>query len=132
MAVWQFDLNAVCRSRGELLPAELADQAHSFLEDMGLPVSQESEAWTMYEPSDGNRIDVLVDEEGCEISVRIDARSDADRFVTLICTLMLALDCKLYSPELVVVIPAKSAEVKGVLQRSAAWRFALGGTACLG
>lgn len=130
MAAWQFELNAVYGHAGTSLPALHQDRIDSFLEGL-MDRSVEAGGWVMYGPADGNRIDVAFDGEGCELDVRIDARSEADGFISLVCVLMTTLGCTLFSSELNETIPADVQSVKGALQRSGAWMFALDARAFL-
>lgn len=124
MAIWQFDLNAVCRQSGESLPLLLKARAESFLEGL-ISRQAQSDGWIVYGTNDGNCIELLSDHEGCELEVRIDARSDADTFVALVCLLMADLDCTLYSEELQEFIATDVSSIRDALQWSQAWRYAL-------
>lgn len=87
--------------------------------------SMESDGWTMFGPSDGDRIDLFFDTASCEVSVRIDARNDDRTFIATVCALMTLLRCSLHSAELGETIPPNADAIYAALQRSAAWRFAL-------
>jgi len=126
----QFDLNAVYGHAGTSLPTAHRARIESFLEGL-LDCSVEAGGWLMYGPADGNRIDVAFDEEGCEVEVRIDARTEADSFISLVCVLMTQLGCTLYSHELGEAVPADVQSVKTALQRSGAWMYALDSQAFL-
>lgn len=124
MAAWQFDLNAVSAASGTSLPAQLRADVETFLSGI-MDRSNQAEGWAMYGAVDGNRIDVAFDEEGCEVDIRIDARTEADSFVGLVCLLMSTMGCTLYCAELDEFVSANAHAVKAALQRSEAWRFAL-------
>ena len=79
----------------------------------------------MFGPSDGNRVDLFFDSDGCEVSIRIDARSDDQAFITTVCALAKRLGCSLRAQELDETIPAEVTAIHDALRRSAAWRFAL-------
>ncbi|MFG6433056.1 hypothetical protein [Roseateles sp. LYH14W] len=130
MAAWQFDMKAACGDGGTSLPTFDLARIDSFLDGL-MDRSAEPGGWLMYGPAEGNRIDVAFDDEGCELDVRIDARSDADSFISLVCVLMSHLGCTLFSPELNENFPADVHSVKGALQRSGAWMFALDAQAFL-
>lgn len=130
MAVWQFDLNAIYGDFGTTLPALHESRVESFLDGL-LDRSVEADGLVMYGPADGNRIDVAFDEDGCEVHVRVDARTDAEGFISLVCVLMSTLGCSLYAPEFDEGVPANVASVKAALQRSGAWMFALDARAFL-
>jgi hypothetical protein len=130
MATWQFDLKAVDGNAGTLLPTPYQARVESFLEGL-MDRSVEAGGWVMYGPADGNRIDLAFDEDGCELDVRIDARTEADSFISLVCVLMSQQGCTLYSPEQDAAIPADVHSVKAALQRSGAWMYALDAQAFL-
>ncbi|TXG99905.1 MAG: hypothetical protein E6R08_00290 [Nevskiaceae bacterium] len=124
MATWQFDLSAVQADGSSSLPAAWRFRVEGFL--VGLyPASIESDGWTMFGPSDGDRLDLFFDSTGCEVSVRIDARNDDRTFVATVCALMALLGCSLHSSELQETLPAEANSIYDALQRSAAWQFAL-------
>lgn len=124
MATWQFDLSAVLPNGSSTLPAEWRFRVEGLLVGLYSP-SIETSGWTMFGPRDGDRIDLFFDSDGCEVSVRIDARSDDQAFITTVCSLALRLGCALRSEELDETIPADVVALRGALHRSAAWRFAL-------
>lgn len=123
MAQWQFDLVVTDAAGQRSLPPELRVRAESFLHGL-LPASIESPNWTMYGSDGGNRIDINFDSSGCEIGVRIDARSDADDFIRIICVMTAALDCALYSDDLEERIASDVQSLTAGLCRSSAWRYA--------
>lgn len=79
----------------------------------------------MFGPADGNRIDLAFDEDACELDVRVDARTDAEGFISTACVLMTQLGCTFYCAELDEFVPADVGAVKDAIQRSDAWRYAL-------
>lgn len=131
MATWQFDLSAVQADGNSSLPAAWRFRVEGFL--VGLyPASIESVGWTMFGPSDGDRIDLFFDSTGCEVSIRIDARNDDRTFVATVCALMALLGCSLHSSELEQTIAAEADAIYEAMRRSAAWQFALVPRAFLG
>lgn len=80
----------------------------------------------MYGTDNGNRIDLNFDQDGCEVGIRIDARSDADSFLALVSLLMADLDCGLFCDELSEVVNPDVSSLMDALQRSSAWTYALG------
>lgn len=125
MAAWQFDVTAVGPDGYAPLPTELRFSAEAFLAGVMRP-NIESSTWTQYGSDGWNRIDLLFDARSCEIEMRIDARSDDEAFVNLVCLLMMSLGCTLFVPELDERIQPDVASLKAALMRSAAWRFAVG------
>lgn len=126
MAIWQFDLRAVCRESGEVLPRALVEKAALTLVESFDPPWQMTEGWTVYGPDQGNRIDLLRDEDGSgELHVRIDARTDAESFIVRVCILMRLLGCTMYSADLEQYVNGSVDQIKAALQVSDAWRFAL-------
>lgn len=124
MATWQFDISAVSRERGQSLPPAYRERIQSFLDGI-LDAEPVMDGWVRYGEQDGNRFDLNWDDDGCELSLRIDARTEADSFLALICVLMADLDCTLYSPELSEWVSSDIGSLRAALQRSAAWRYAL-------
>lgn len=85
-----------------------------------------TKGWWVYGPEAGNRIDLVVNDDGtCELSARIDARSDADSFLNCWLILMIELNCSLYAPELDRSFRADIVSLKDALQASSAWQFVL-------
>lgn len=72
-----------------------------------------------------NRIDTFFESDGCEVSIRIDARTDDRAFIATVCTLAKRLGCSLHAQELDETIPAETDAIVEALTRSASWRFAL-------
>ncbi len=82
--------------------------------------------WSVYGPENGNRVDLVMYGDGsCELSVRIDARADADAFLRRWIILMMELNCTQYAPELDRSFPAEMVSLKDALQSWTAWQFAL-------
>lgn len=132
MAIWQFDLDMVAGLQRGHLPPLLTTQAVCALSD-GFGASwQMLPDWLVYGEENGNRIDlVLCDEGGAEITARVDARSDADRFLRRLCGFAADLDCKLYSPELDKFVDGTMCALNEALQASQAWQFALDPRRCM-
>lgn len=129
MAAWHFDLKAVHVVAGTLPVAHQA-LVESFLDGL-MDRSVEPGGLLLYGAAERNCIDLAFDDDGCELDVRIDARSEADSFIALVCVLMAHLDCTVFSPELGEMVPTDVHSVKGALQRSEAWRYALDAQAFL-
>ncbi|KQW43313.1 MULTISPECIES: hypothetical protein [unclassified Roseateles] len=125
MAIWQFDVVVTDQEGQRSLPEAVRMRAESFLVGL-MPASIEGTGWTMFGSDEGNRIDINFDGRGCEIGVRIDARSEAHDFISLVCLMVATLDCALFSDEFGEPIPSDVSSLKEALQRSAAWQFALG------
>lgn len=126
MASWQFDVAAVFNAGERTLPPLVCRRAQTVLAESFDPPWEMLPGWSVYGPENGNRIDLFVDEDGiCELSARIDARTDAESFLTCWLILMIELNCSLYSPELDRAFPAEAEALKDALQASSAWRFAL-------
>lgn len=126
MSAWQFEVVAVFEYGDQTLPPLLCRRAQIVLAETFEPPWQMLKGWSVYGPENGNRIDLVIDEDGTgELSARIDARSDADSFLTCWLILMLELNCSLYSSELDRSFPADMVSLKDALRSSSAWRFAL-------
>lgn len=126
MAAWQFDVTAVFAHGDRTLPPLLCRRAKNLLAESFPPPWQMMPGWAVYGEENGNRIDLLTDKDGtCELSARVDARSDAESFLTCWLVLMLDMNCSLYAPELDRSFPADMVSLKDALQSSSAWRFAL-------
>lgn len=54
-------------------------------------------------------------------------RTDAEDFLTRLVLFLIEMECDLHSPELDRTFPGQIDLIKGALQASAAWRFALDG-----
>lgn len=126
MAAWQFDVTAVFEHGGRTLPPLMRRRAQNLLAESFEPPWQMLPGWSVYGPENGNRIDLLTNDDGtCELLARIDARSDSESFLLCWLVLMLEMNCSLYSPELDRSFPADMVSLKDALQASSAWRFAL-------
>ncbi|WP_457324846.1 hypothetical protein [Roseateles sp. P5_E11] len=126
MAAWQFDVAAVFEYGDQTLPPLLRRRAQTILAESFEPPRQMTKSWWIYGPEAGNRIDLVVGDDGtCELSARIDARSDADSFLNCWLILMIELNCSLHAPELRRSFPADILSLKEALQSSSAWRYAL-------
>lgn len=125
MAAWQFDLVATTLEGNRTLPEHFRVRTEAFLHGL-MPASVEGKGWTMYGLDSGNRIDLNFDQDGCEVSIRIDARSDAASFLGLIAVLMAHLGCTLYCDELEEAVSTDVPSLKEALQRSSAWQHAIG------
>ncbi|WP_439467134.1 hypothetical protein [Roseateles sp. NT4] len=126
MAAWQFEVTAVFGHGGQALPPPVCRRAQTVLAESFEPPWQMLKGWSVYGSKNGNRIDLIIDEDGTgELSARIDARSDADSFLTRWLILMMELNCSQYAPELNRAFPADMVSLKDALQSSSAWRYAL-------
>lgn len=128
MAAWQFDMMASFEDGGTELPPALRTRAQKLLvEAFGQP-RNETPHWHVFEDGSGNLIELLSSPDGsCELWARIDARTDAEDFVTRLVLFVIEMECDLYSPELDRTFPGQIDLIKEALQASAAWRFALDG-----
>lgn len=124
MAAWQFDLITTTPDGSRVLPEDFRVRVESFLHGL-LPANIEGSGWTMYGTDTGNRIDLNFDKDGCEVSIRVDARSDAESFLGLVALLADSLGCELLCDELQERVATDVACLKEALQRSSAWRYAI-------
>lgn len=128
MAAWQFDLMASFEDGGTDLPAALRTRAQKLLVESFGPPRNETPHWQVFEDGSGNLIDLLWSPDGsCELWARIDARTDAEDFLTRLVLFLIEMECDVYSPELDRTFPGRIDLIKEALQASAAWRFALDG-----
>lgn len=125
MAAWQFDVTAVFEHGGQTLPPLLCRRAKNLLAESFPTPWQMMPGWAVYGEESGNRVDLLTEADGtCELSARIDTRSDTEPFLTCWLVLMLEMNCSLYSPELDRSFPADMLSLKDALRSSSAWSFA--------
>ena len=111
MALWQFDILFVpigaglpvvtdegCRT--EAISPERCELAIRILSAKLGPAAEMMDGWFVFGPEDGSRFDVLLEEETSgEVSARVDAREQPERFLELVCDLAARLDCSIYALE---------------------------------
>jgi hypothetical protein len=135
MAVWQFDLFFVPRGGamprlngdGYELPAISASRysaAYGWLsERIGSPWTM-LEGWQVFGLENGSRFDISLNEDGFELSARIDARTDSASICAAICEVAGLLECFLFSPEGGRSIEPSAAVLAFALKQSRASAFA--------
>lgn len=127
MAVWQFDLDFIndddsrrlSASKTQLITAELTRRVGRSHRMLG--------GWDYFGTKDGNRLDVVIDDDGTsEVQARLDARSaGTDEFLAHVCEVAAASQCLFFSNEFGVSLDPDAREIKALLQQSQAWDFAL-------
>ena len=135
MAIWQFQLYVVPSDAptplitddgaewAALPPAKLAAATDFLREKLGKP-KVALEGCEQYGDENGCRVDVVLESTAhAELSARIDARDDARAFIAVLCDLAAAIDCNLYSPELVAKVEAEPSAVTAAVSRSRAAAF---------
>jgi hypothetical protein len=135
MAIWQFDLSLVPRAGPmpwrvdeghEVPPLQEAPavQAHAWLcEHLGEPRVM-LEDWLVFGEEQGNRVDFLFNEDGsANLTARIDARSQYEKFICGLCELTRISNCLLFSAEQWAAVEPSVAEVSAALERSRAVAF---------
>lgn len=126
MAVWQFDLVVACNANERDLPTGLARLAKAHLDRVFGPPTRMLEGWDVYGPEQGSRVDfVTTDSDGCELSFRIDARSDADSFINSMVEFVQALDGTILDAESGLPIETSVHAIREALMASPAWTYAL-------
>ncbi|MBX3628074.1 MAG: hypothetical protein KF892_23900 [Rhizobacter sp.] len=137
MAIWQFDLSFF--PLGGAMPWKTAD-GHEFpaiqpqkvahardwlAAHFGEP-SVVLEDWFLYGLEEGNRIDVLVNEDGsAELSARIDARRNPQQFIGKLSELATLIECGLFSAEYWKPVEASPEAIRLSLEKSRAATFVL-------
>lgn len=128
MAAWHFDVLASFEDGGTELPPALRTRAQKLLIEGFGPPRKEAPSWQVFEDGSGSLIELLWSPDGsCELWARIDARTEAESFLTRLVVFLIEMECDLYSPELDRNFAGRKVFIKGALQASAAWRFALDG-----
>ncbi|HEY4080545.1 MAG TPA: hypothetical protein VGM81_07600 [Burkholderiaceae bacterium] len=125
MAVWQFDVTiASSFTEKALSPARTRFAEIALTALFGAP-HEMLEGWLFYGDKYGSRVDFIrTDGDGCELSARIDAREEADTFISSIVTIVDSMDCKFFD-ETGRPIAATEEELRNAIMASDAWRFAL-------
>lgn len=144
MAIWQFDLKFVPRCEpmprqgpdgyeGSAFLAQEASAARVWLSERFGPPQEMLENWFVYGPYDGNRVDLVVNEDcSAEVSARIDARTEAVDFAMALCELSGLLNGRLYSFELTSFLDVTPSALGLALERSRAAKFIRDPVAILG
>ena len=126
MAAWQFDVMATFEDSGTELPPALRTRAQKLLVEGFGPPRNITPHWQVFEDGGGNQIELLSSLDGsCELWARIDARTDAESFLTCLVLFLIEMECELYAPELDRRFAGHMDLIKEALQASTAWRFAL-------
>ena len=134
MAAWQFEL-FVIPQRSPLpefkgdgwdlppRPLELASSIKASLAEwLGMPrVLFESTFY--FGEEQGNRVDFSTDDEGFELSVRLDAGRPNDEFLVALSRLVRSLDSVLFAPESATRVEPDSMALSQALKQSLAARF---------
>jgi hypothetical protein len=137
MAIWQFDLSffpqegAMPRKTadGHEVPAiqsqKVAHARNWLVAHFGEP-SVVLEDWFLYGLEGGNRIDVLVNEDGsAELSARIDARRNSQQFIGKLVEFAQLVECGLFSAEYWKQVDATPESIRLALEQSRAVAYVL-------
>lgn len=126
MAAWQFDVMATYGDGGTALPSALRARAAKLLAETFESSRQISNRWQIFGDKDGSCFELITSEDGGgELWMRIDARTDAESFLTCVVVLMIEMECGLFAPELGWTLPADMPSLCNALKASDAWRYAL-------
>ena len=134
MATWQFDLFAIPSSAslptlggyGWDIPPLQASSAGA--------VDGKLRSWlgaprVLFEPAltfgheNGNRVDLLSDQQGVELHIRLDARKPDPVFAGALCSVLRSADCILFAPESGTTVSAESEAILVALAGSQAANF---------
>lgn len=125
MAVWQFDVSIASSSSERALSPTQTHFAEIALSALLGPPQAMFEDWLFFGDKNGSRVDLVrIDGGGCELSARIDAREEADKFITVVVAVADSMNCSFFDDN-GAAIAASHDELRKAVMASAAWRYAL-------